>query len=339
MRLNIDKIKTFIKSHSHFVIATHKNPDGDALASALMMAVFLRKMKKKFRIVNQNSLPNRYEFFLDRYINYMVPEFIRVPEQSKFNVVLNQSFRRGGLIVLDSSNLKRVGHFAEDLEQFSSVLNIDHHGDNSKFGTLNLINSKASATAEILYELIKKMNLKMPLAFYELAYIGLSTDTGFFSQPNTTSKTLKIFSELLVKKIDVVILNKFLRQQKMNFLKLTGMVLSRLQSQAPLAWSYFSLTDLKKSELNLSDTESVTEIMAGIQDVPVIIVFKQMSKAKVKISFRSKPGYGVLNIAQHFGGGGHENAAGCEIKGGLKEVVDQVVKFALKYYDKLEKGI
>jgi len=339
MRLHIDKIKTFLNSHSHFVIVTHKNPDGDALASALMIATLLRKMKKKFRIANQNSLPNRYNFFLERYINYMVPEFIRVPEQSKFNVVLNQSFRSGGLIVLDSSNLKRVGHFAEDLEQFSSVLNIDHHRDNSKFGTLNLINPNASATAEILYELIKKMNLRMPLAFYELTYIGLSTDTGFFSQPNTTSKTLKIFSELLVKKIDVVTLNKFLRQKKMNFLKLTGLVLSRLQSKAPLAWSYFSLTDLTKSELNVSDTESVTEIMGGIQDVPVIILFKQMSRAKVKISFRSKPGYGVLNIAQHFGGGGHKNAAGCETKGSLKEVMEQVVKFALKYYDNLEKGI
>jgi len=339
MRLQIDKIKTFLKSHTHFVIAIHKNPDGDALASALMIAVLLRKMKKKYRIVNQNSLPNRYDFFLDRYINYMVPEFIRVPEQSKFNVVVNQSFRSGGLIVLDSSNLKRVGKFAEDLEQFSSVLNIDHHGDNSKFGTLNLINPNASATAEILYELIEKMNLRLPSAFYELTYIGLSTDTGFFSQPNTSSKTLKIFSELLVKKIDIVFLNKILHQMKINFLKLTGLVLSRLQSQGPLAWSYFSLADLKKSKLNVSDTESVTEIMGGIQDVPVIIVFKQMSRAKVKISFRSKIGYGVLSVAQHFGGGGHENAAGCETKGSLKEVMEKVVKFALKYYANLEKGI
>ena len=178
-----EKVLSALRKHKSFLVSTHVNPDPDALGSELSMAIFLRAMGKNVHIVNEEPAPRRLAF---------LPQARRIKGCAKSrNIVCDAA------IILDCGELDRIGKAQKLISTEMFVINIDHHVTNDFFGDLNLVEPKASSTAEVLYLLFKEAGhaLTKDLAFN--LYVGLMTDTGSFRFENTTARTHAICADLM----------------------------------------------------------------------------------------------------------------------------------------------
>lgn len=326
MKDQIRKFLETIRKHTHFIILYHKNADGDCLANALLWAYFLSQRKKQYRIVTSDPFPDRYEFLTDRYSRITDERVIIVPDKKSLDRSLPSQFKKAAVLVLDSSNLERVGREREELEQFSTILNVDHHADNSMFGDVNCVDKKASATGQISYEILSATKYKFDKVAAELLYISLHADTGGFSQKNTNRRTLEIFSEVINMGADIVSLNGVLKMRSYARTLLLGRLLSRIKDvNRKLFWTYVTATDFRELNLAQYDTDGIVEEMAAIVGSEVVVLFKEVSTQLVRISLRSRSEFNVKPLANKYKGGGHDKAAGCELEGSVDSVKTKIV--------------
>ena len=172
-----------IKKYNSFLISTHVNPDPDAICSELALAEYLRSIGKKVTIVNQVSIPDRFLFFPGAKAIKQYKEKMRV----EFDIA----------IIVDCGELSRIGKVQQLLDEFSTVINIDHHITNDSFGRINFVDPQASSTAEILYDLLTKAGCRLTKSIAVNLYAGIMTDTGSFRYDNTKTKTLTIAAHLM----------------------------------------------------------------------------------------------------------------------------------------------
>jgi len=182
-KMNMKKIIEVIKKHQRFLITTHMNPDPDALSSELAVALYLRSLKKKVFIVNNEAVPNRYRFFpgsnqIKKYRDQLAVDY-------------------DVAVVLDCGDLDRVGRVKHLIAKKNTILNIDHHITNDGFGRWNLVEAEASSVAEILYDLFKAARYRLNDRLACFLYAGMMTDTGCFRYENTTARTHLIVGELM----------------------------------------------------------------------------------------------------------------------------------------------
>jgi phosphoesterase RecJ-like protein len=184
------KIIEQITKKNNFLITTHVNSEGDALGSELALYRLIKALKKNVVMVNEDSLPYGYDFLPDagKIIKY------------KTNL---KGLEFDCLVTVDCSDLKRTGEVYKINAANKLVINIDHHISNAGFGDFNWIQPQASSCCEMIYELYKKLGVRLDKETALLLYVGISTDTGSFRYSNTTSHTHKIAAELLKHDIDV----------------------------------------------------------------------------------------------------------------------------------------
>ena len=181
--MNKKKIIQTIRENDSFLISTHVNPDPDAICSELALADYLRSLKKKVLIVNEAELIERFRFF---------PGASKIRELDKLKRV-----QYDVAIIVDCGDLARVGRVQEVIDDSRPIINIDHHITNDNFGSLNYVDTKASSTAEVLYEIMHYGKCKLTQRIATNLYCGIMTDTGSFRYENTSSRTHKITAELL----------------------------------------------------------------------------------------------------------------------------------------------
>jgi phosphoesterase RecJ-like protein len=326
MKDQIRKFLEVIRKNTHFVILYHKNADGDCLANALLWSYFLSQRKKQYRIVASDPFPDRYEFLLERYSRITDDRVLIVPDKKSLDRSLPSQFKKAVILILDSSNLERVGRERQELEQYSAILNVDHHADNSMFGDVNCVDKKASASGQISYEILCAAKYKFDKVASELLYISLYADTGGFSQKNTNKKTLQILSELIQMSADIVSLNGVLKMRSYARTLLLGRLLSRVKHvNRKLFWTHVTTADLRELNLAQYDTDGIVEEMTAITGSEVVALFKEVSPQLVRVSLRSRSEFNVKPLANKYKGGGHEKAAGCELAGSLDAVMNKMV--------------
>ncbi|HEA47070.1 MAG TPA: bifunctional oligoribonuclease/PAP phosphatase NrnA [bacterium] len=308
------EIAKVIKKNKNFFITSHIRPDGDSIGSQLALKRILERLGKEVTIANHDSVPEIYDFLPG--IESIKQELLKDRE---FDVAL----------VLDSPEFSRLESTAEIVKKAKVIINIDHHLGNEEFGKYNYVDTEASAVGEEIYELTKVMGFKIDREIALCLYVGILTDTGSFRQSNTTPRTHEIVADLM--KIGDLkpaqITHQVYETQLPSAIKLLSMTLDTLERSEDGRIAWMTITDrmFKETGTTNTETENFINYVRSVKGSEVAILFTELTKDEVKVSFRSKSSVNVNRIAKTFGGGGHLRASACTIKGDLDEAKKKVL--------------
>ena len=311
--MGVNQLIRAIKEYSKFLITSHINAEGDALGSALALASLLRKLGKQAFVVNRDEVPENYSF---------------LPGAAGVRQSLNKRSFQAAFII-DCADKDRIGSIAKLIDKEKLVINMDHHIDNKKFGKINWIDPRASSTGEMIYRLFELTQTKLDKKDALNIYTAIVTDTGSFRHSNTTSATLRIASELL--KFGIEPAKTYSRVYENNSVEnilLVAKIISKLSFSAgnKIAWVKIRTPEFKKIQASHEILDKILDFARSINTVKVVIIFSQVEKGLVKLSFRSKSPINVQRIAKIYDGGGHKFASGCTIRGSLKEAEQKVLR-------------
>ncbi|KEH97906.1 DHH family phosphoesterase [Clostridium massiliodielmoense] len=294
----IDSIISKIKDSKKIGITCHISPDGDSIGSSLALLQGLLKLNKDSYIISKEDLPDTFKFL----------PYSSMINESKGEVLPNTDT----VIVLDCGNVERINFNSDITSRDYTLINIDHHLSNDKYGDLNYVNSKASAVAEIVYKILNLLNVQLNEEISKCLYTSIITDTGSFRHSNTTKLTHEIAGELINQGIDFSEIHRTIfENMKFANLKLHGKVIEDMYLKLNNQVCVMNLTKKMLEHFNVDkgDTSDIINIGTRIASVEVAILFKEADDG-TKVSLRSKNIVDVRRIAEIFNGGGHIRAAG-----------------------------
>jgi phosphoesterase RecJ-like protein len=299
-----------------FLLTTHENPDGDALGSLLAMHEVLRQLGKDsvmFMSPAEGPLPYEYRHLPLEEVVHELPA--DADERT--------------IVFLDCGNIDRmpVNFFRRD---DAHILNIDHHHDNTRFGTANLVVGDASCTAEIIYELIDDLGAEITPRIAEALYVALVTDTGRFQYENTTSGAHRMAAELIELGVDVHgVFRRLFENVPLGKVQLLAKVLSRIErfDGGLLTLSYIEREDYEATGADESFSEGIVDHIRAVEGTVVAaLVREQLRTGREgvrKVSLRAAASaIDVSTIARKESGGGHRQAAGFSTTKSTEELVD-----------------
>lgn len=301
------------------VVTSHINPDGDALGSELAFAAWLRGRGRDVRIVNADAPGARYGF-LD-------PDGLcEVYDAARHDALLAGA---AVAVILDVCRWDRIGRVGEVLERGRALrVCIDHHRAEAPVPVqVQLIDTTAAATGELIFELITSAGDPVDATTALALYVAIMTDTGSFRYANTTPRTHAIAGELLRHPLDTAGLYEAIYGQSSEpRLRLTGEVLGGLQVEAAGSVVLLTVTQemLRRLGAVAADTEGLAELGRTLEGCRVAAAFTEQADGRVKVSLRSRGVLDVARVAGRFGGGGHPGAAGILLEGPLARVREQV---------------
>jgi bifunctional oligoribonuclease and PAP phosphatase NrnA len=292
-----------LRAGERFLLTTHEGPDGDALGSLLAMHQILRQLGKDsvmFLAAKEFPLPVEYRFLA-------LEEVFHEPPAD----VVDRT-----LVFLDCGNIDRMP--VEFLQrQGAHLLNIDHHHDNTRFGSVNLVDTDASCTAEIVFEIAKLLGAQVTTEIAAALYVGLITDTGKFMYENTGPSAHRMAAELIEAGVNVDDTYRRLYERvPIEKLKLTARALERVErhDEGVFAVTYISAEDYEATGAGEGYTEGIIDFIRALEGTRVAAVIRDKTddgRAARKVSLRSTDGtVDVSAIAREQGGGGHRRAAG-----------------------------
>ncbi len=207
----------------------------------------------------------------------------------------------------------------------TQVLNIDHHPDNRGYGTVNWIDPSAAATGEMVFDLIRALGHRVTPEIALNLFTAIHTDTGSFRYSNTTAKTFLIAAELLASGADPALVSDRLYQRRSkDALRTLGEVLGRVEVSGDGRVAWLTVPRGLASDAFLAAEDLVT-YPRSIEGVKVALLLSEEGAGLVKVSLRGKGQVAVNRIAQGFGGGGHDNAAGCTLRGTIEEATSAIL--------------
>lgn len=216
------------------------------------------------------------------------------------------------------------------------VLNIDHHFTNAQFGQVNWVVGDASSTCELVFEILQSLDFQIDRPTGSLLYSGILTDTGGFSLPNTTSKSLHIaanLTELGVSPVEMAeTINRSLGQPQFELLKLIYKN-TRIIDDGAIAYSTISHQALREIGCKPSDIDDQVNVPRTLAGIAMAALFTEVKPGRVRINLRGESNTEVASLAQQFGGGGHRQAAGVIFAGTLEEAVNQIIPAAVATLD------
>lgn len=319
---NFNEITKLLEKNNSFLITSHKNIDGDAIGSELALYFILKKLNKKPIILNQDRLPRIYNFLPDS-------DKVHCLEDNYINI---KNIDVG--IIVDCSNFERIEETYKIFKNIKNIINIDHHNSNKKFGKLNYIDSSASSVGEIIYDLIKFINLDLlDEKISTCLYTAIITDTGSFRYSNVSSKTFSVVSDLASQGIKPnLIADNIYNRNTYSGLKLLGKALLTLEVDESNYVSWLTITRdmLNNTEANDEEVEGIIDVARTLENTEVSILFRETKDNKIKVSFRSKGDFNVNKFAGKFNGGGHPNSSGCVCSGKIAEVKEKILSELFK---------
>jgi len=310
-----DQVLAEIRSADRFILVTHENPDGDALGSLVAMQEILRALDKDsvmFMAAEEFPLPYEYRFFVLDGLVSVVPD--DVAERT--------------IVFLDCGNIDR--NPAHELKRDGAhILNLDHHHDNTRFGTVNHVVPEASCTAEVVWDLMKALGVRPTLPVAEALYVGLVTDTGKFMYENTGTRAHVMAAELIATGVDVHEIYKRLYEGiPYGKLELLARGLSNVERYdgGRLTLSHLSVDDFRQTGAEENYSEGVIDHLRSVEGTAVAaLVRDRLGRGTAglrKVSLRaSDDRVDVSRIARVQGGGGHRQAAGFSTEMSWDELV------------------
>lgn len=302
--MTLTEAVSFLEKCDNVNIITHKNPDGDTLGSGFALVNYLRAMGKKANVINNEAFPDRYEFLYEGY--------------SPMN------FEEKCVIAVDIADLQLLGDNLEKYKADGMIdLCIDHHISNTFFAKETLLNPKACATCEVMFEVFAKMETPLNNLISKCLYTGIATDTGCFKYENTTPRSHVVASELMKFDIDFARVNRAMFDLKSKGRIMVEQVVSKnMEFFFDDRCSMITITSdlIASTGIAPADFEGLTSITLQVEGVKIGLLVKQRFENSFKVSVRTTDEVDACAFCANFGGGGHIRAAGCEILGTLEEV-------------------
>jgi phosphoesterase RecJ-like protein len=313
----LDEAARVLAEADEAVLVCHVNPDPDAMGSMLGLARFLSARGTKVVASSPNGLGD-------------MPRWVEALPGREFLVAPGDVPKDPPLVVtLDAADVARLDGLAHLVERAGTVIVIDHHRTNPGFGTIDLIDPDASATAEIVFRLLERIGGGFGPDVAACLYAGLVTDTGRFQFEATTPEVLRIAAALREQAFDQAALSQALYEDNsLQYLRLLGRLLERLTHvpEADLVWTYVSRRDLKEAEVPIQETDDLIDLVRTAREADVAAVIKEQVGGGFKVSMRSRGRTDVAAVAARFGGGGHRLAAGYSSKGSVEETAGALVE-------------
>jgi bifunctional oligoribonuclease and PAP phosphatase NrnA len=306
----IAQICEAIRSRQRFVISSHARPDGDSIGSQLAMAFALRALGKHVEVVNQDAAP---------------PPLMAFPGVPAIQVAERVIGEFDAAIVMECSELKRTG--VEGLDRFF-VINIDHHPGNAEYGAINWFDGTAAACAEMVFAVIRALDVPLSVEIATHIYVGILTDTGSFHYSSISSRTFDICRQLVDAGVDPPkVARSIFDSNTLGRLKLFGAVLSSIELEhgGRLAVVCVDRAMAAASGGTYDDTEGLINLPLTVREIQAAIFLKEIDKNDYRVSMRSKGDIDLCAVAKKFGGGGHKNASGCSLTGDYDEVRARIV--------------
>jgi phosphoesterase RecJ-like protein len=306
-----DDIIATLRVCSRILISVHKNPDGDALGSQLALMLALEKSSKTVIAQNLDPVPEIYRF---------------LPASSRIRTGNTIDGRYDAILVLDADPHRTGlfdGNYPSDI-----CINIDHHITNPAEWPLTWLDPSASATGEMIYDLIQRLGVAMDREIALCLYTAVFTDTGSFRYSNTTPKSMRIAADLIEAGADPWLVTENVYESfAYRRIKLLGIVLAGMErsDDGKIAWVVIKEEHYRQFGATAEDTENFVNFVRSTKGVEVAILFRQTADLQYKISLRSKGRVDLSGLAQSLGGGGHKNAAGSTVDGTLDEVKKRVI--------------
>ena len=316
--------KIITGSKKNVVITTHRGPDGDAMGSSLALYHLLKKLEHNVQIIT----PNDYAYFL-----HWLPgnKDVIIYEESK-EKCKKISEKADLIFFMDLNNIDRIADYKDCIINTSSIkILIDHHQDpDCSMADLVFSDTKSSSTAELLYNIIKVLNLNhlIDKDISECLYTGILTDTGSFKYSSTTSNTHNIISDLIERGVDHSRIHDLIYDNSsIDRMRLLGYCLNeKLQVYEENNSAIISLNheELKKFNFKKGDTEGIINYALAIKGI-IFAAFIVEKDGITKLSLRSKGNFKVNEIAKkYFNGGGHINASGGVSQLSVKETIKKL---------------
>jgi phosphoesterase RecJ-like protein len=318
--VELDAVVEEVRVAQKFLLTTHENPDGDALGSLLGMHELLKQLGKDscmFLATEEFPLPWEYRKMPLAEVSHEPPD----------------DFAERTVVFLDCGNIDRM---PVDFLQRDGVhiVNVDHHHDNTRFGTVNLVDPTASCTAEIVWELAKELGAEITPAIGNALYVGLVTDTGKFMYTNTSPRSHRMAAELIEAGVDThSIYRRLYEELPFARLQLLSRALNRLERFDGGVVTATSLTrvDFEETGSGETDAEGIVDHLRSVDGTKVAVLVRELladdKTGLRKVSLRATDGtVDVSRIARGLGGGGHRQAAGASSELPLDELLATIRK-------------
>ena len=306
----LSQVVELIENKQKFGITTHIKPDGDGVGSSLGLCWLLRSLGKTAEVIVRGEVPASYR---------------SLPGADEIRDVESIDRNYDAIFVIECSNLERPGIKGLDSE---FTVNIDHHATSEHFGTINWIDSTASAVGEMIYNLCKAIGGRVTKEIAECVYMALVTDTGSFHFSNTTDRTLKVASELVkagVKPAEIseAVYNNY----PWSRIELMRQVLDTVKRDGTGTVAYMRQTLAMRARAGAvdGDNNGFVNIPLAAREISAVVYMREVGANVYRVSLRSKGNINVARVAEKFGGGGHRNAAGLTVEGDWDEKERELV--------------
>lgn len=302
-----------LRTHPRWVVASHMNPDGDTLGSAIALKQLLRKMGHEVRHFCPDVPPRMYDF-------------LRGVEE------VETSLPEGEDWAIATCDAAELGRFTERwVPRFKAariLVVVDHHISNTAFGTHNLILPHDAATGEVVFKLFDHFGVEIDPIAADALYVAIVTDTGSFRYEGTSPTTHRMAAHLIERGVNPGWLNQQLFEQlSRTTVFLQSLALSRMKFDADgrVAYTWVSREMLREAGASDEECEGIVERLRAIKGVDTAVFLRELADGRWKASLRSKGAVDVNRIAGLFGGGGHIRAAGCTVEGPPEKALEAIL--------------
>jgi len=306
----IKKLKSLLHEYDKVSIVMHLNPDADTVGTALGIYGILKKSGKQVEIANQGiNLPIYLDF---------LPHFGKIKNRIEFDNSL--------IIACDTGSIDRLGF---DLSN-RIIVNIDHHRSNTGYGTLNIVDSTAASASQVAYALFKD-DYVITKDVATCFYTALVSDTQYFTTNNVIKDTFKVAFELMEYGVDISkVVSNMQQRRSLASVRILSSTLDtlELQEDGRLVFMFASKQKMLEAGANILDLVGIVEHGISLVTSEISIVLIEWEDV-LRVSMRSKE-VDISSLAIAFGGGGHKNAIGFEMKNIKREALIEMIKKEIK---------
>lgn len=297
----------WLRDHDNYLILTHLRPDGDTIGSSAVLCRGLRQLGKKAHVLRNMEITEKY-LHLHEGLNQDCPE------------------TGDTLITVDVAAPQLLPEAYSHLAKFVR-LRIDHHGSDTPFAPLELVDSTSGSCGEIVFDVLTQMGAVLDKPMAEALYTAISTDTGGFRYSNTTAHTFRTAAACAEAGGDLHTINQqIFDTNSFAKLRLHSWITENIRFRQSGQVAVCALPAQVERDLGLTedDLENISGFPRSIEGVKIAATLRETSDGKIKVSVRALPGYDAAAVCAKFGGGGHKGAAGTTIKADLEEAAAMV---------------
>lgn len=305
MRIDVNQCAQLLKDNDNILILTHAHPDGDTLGCGFALCRALMKLGKICAVINSDVIPKKYDYLFDD--------------------IAPIRFKSGYVVAVDVATPNLLG----DLNgQYHIDLCIDHHSTNTEYAD-NLLLEDTPAACEIMYDVIKALDVEIDSKMAGCLYTGLTTDTGCFRYASTTAKTYRAAADLIELGADNGTINRVMFETKTKtYARLERMALESMEFFENERVAVITVTQdmYKKTGSNEQETEALAPLTRQVEGVEIGITIREKTDGTCKASLRTFESVNAAELARFFGGGGHNQAAACRFDCGVDAAKAQLVE-------------